>query len=416
MRSNVSPSTVASHHGQQPQVQTELEVQITSRHLLRGILRECSYLPDPYAREWVKRYTISRFRTYGFKAWKASQAGAGLGPRLDAKRKEARTWLTYLKRANEGERQCLRRVLLMTFGRIGKRRNELLLPLLTKPATQPSTQPLAQQGYTQAVDEARIGGAVAATAEAGGLAAHVSAAQGRDLDGHAQKDSPLKHNDSSSEAISPSKAARRSNNQIDPSATMTLTPDLSPPLRALMLSQIQCSPARLALTPLRSISLQIPAVNAWLHPMPQSRIKNKRREHYANIMSRVLPPLPAKEWHYLLGVASGKDPLPPLTTWRSPRVRRSPQQCDVTESAARVHDRRSETALETVLAYGKPPKKALSSERVHLITPRFRRRLYGEILSQCPLMEWDAVYKAWNVTWGWKILAKTIREHALSTS
>ncbi|KAJ5536765.1 hypothetical protein N7513_009951 [Penicillium frequentans] len=90
------------------------------QHLLRATLRECTYLPDPIARTYMHGYVLDRYR----RAFKSKQPEAKL---IHTAKKE----LSRLQRANEGYPRPLDRVMMMSYGRIGKRRHELLAELMS---------------------------------------------------------------------------------------------------------------------------------------------------------------------------------------------------------------------------------------------------------------------------------------------
>lgn len=99
----------------------------TWRCLFRALLRESSYLPDPIARAYVHAHVVQRFRRY---------ANPPLDQRKDilwqsARRKSALQSLSVLRRANEGYSKPLEKVLRLSYGRIGKRRRELLATIVT---------------------------------------------------------------------------------------------------------------------------------------------------------------------------------------------------------------------------------------------------------------------------------------------
>lgn len=103
-----------------------------SRLLLRQILREATYLPDAQARKYIAAHALSRWRDSDPSKLKfqATERRAELF-------KNARTSLSILRRANNGERDPLLKVLHLTYGRTGKRRHQLLAPLLHLPPKQP---------------------------------------------------------------------------------------------------------------------------------------------------------------------------------------------------------------------------------------------------------------------------------------
>lgn len=98
------------------------------RHLLRALLRECSYLPDPIARSCMHSHIIQRYRRYTDKPDPEQQNDVLWQSRI---RRSALQRLSLLKRANEGYSRPLERVLHMSYGRTGKRRRELLATLIT---------------------------------------------------------------------------------------------------------------------------------------------------------------------------------------------------------------------------------------------------------------------------------------------
>lgn len=97
-----------------------------ARHLLRAILRQATYLPDSQARKYIASHALGRFRDY----LPHVKPLAVLEQRRDIQVKKGRKALSELKRANAGELKPLVKILHLTYGRIGKRRRELLKPLL----------------------------------------------------------------------------------------------------------------------------------------------------------------------------------------------------------------------------------------------------------------------------------------------
>lgn len=93
-------------------------------HLLRAILRECTYLPDQKARSYFHGYALLRFKKY--------QNPKDLTPaRCTHLLHKARKGLSVLRRANEGYIHPLQRVLWTTYGRIGRRRRQLMAEIMT---------------------------------------------------------------------------------------------------------------------------------------------------------------------------------------------------------------------------------------------------------------------------------------------
>ncbi|KAL8683162.1 MAG: hypothetical protein Q9186_000875 [Xanthomendoza sp. 1 TL-2023] len=103
--------------------------------LYRALLRQCTYLPDSAARKYIWSHVVHRFHAY-YTRVKLEDGRTLVRKRklLDEKRlsgalKDARKSLKYLQRANDGHTQNLRTVLDMTYGRVGKRRRQLMFQL-----------------------------------------------------------------------------------------------------------------------------------------------------------------------------------------------------------------------------------------------------------------------------------------------
>ena len=113
-------------------------------HLFRAILRETTYLPDPAARDFFRRYAVSSFQTWvPNKHRKYKPIGVYRQVKLQAR---ARNRLSLLRRANEGYLKSLELVLKWTYGRSGPRRYGLLRPILENhiPEISTSDEPVEQ--------------------------------------------------------------------------------------------------------------------------------------------------------------------------------------------------------------------------------------------------------------------------------
>ena len=97
-------------------------------HLLRALLREATYLPDPNARKYIHTHVLWSFRNYlpKIKAWRQETPL----PRQVSLLHRGRKSLSLLRRANDGYLKPLHKVLSMTYGRSGKRRRELMEKLM----------------------------------------------------------------------------------------------------------------------------------------------------------------------------------------------------------------------------------------------------------------------------------------------
>ncbi|KAK0934400.1 hypothetical protein LTR29_013991 [Friedmanniomyces endolithicus] len=324
----------------------EIERAAESRHLLRSLFRECTYLPDSQARAWLHQHVRTRFAKFGFKVWEHRDDPA-YGLRIDDKLREARKAVGLLRRANEGERKALLRVLLLAYGRIGKRRYELMLPLM------PTAMEKQLKGVLMAGD------------------GEVDSAE----DGESQVGTPQR--------IPPTPTARKpSAAEVNKGAWSAYVKDFSPQLRALLESQVRMPPPHLTRPTLRKLKPQIEELNAWMRPMPISRVKNKTEEWYADVLYKTHPPLSPPEWQRLRGLALGTQ-----------KEHMRPRRTAISSTR--------ESALDMLVMYGRPnPRKAFGNREAHQITPRFMRRLWTQVFAQCPVMEWDAETSRWKVTWG----------------
>lgn len=341
----------------------DVERAARARHLLRAILRECTYLPDSWTRQWTKQHVVTRFRTYQWKAWKKPRTDS-FGDRLREKEKDARGLLALLRRANEGERDRLLRVMLMAYGRVGKRRHELMLPLLS----------MQGEGDTRAdVKAIAVVDAFLSDGEVGNVS--------RDdpkLDTTTQELASMADADPTTEGndVKPKKESRQL--------------EFPPQLRSLLISQIKTAPSALTRPNPRRLQPTIADFNSWHRPMPQKRIKNLRKKHSDQLRERVLPPLPQEEWYRLRDLASGSLRMEEIPKRRTPLGHLLGLSGPQTDNCA----------LRMVVQYGKAPKKVFEQHDGHAITPRFMRRLYAEVFSQCPLMELKPDNTEWVVRWG----------------
>ena len=108
-------------------------------HLYRSLLRECTYLPDARARSYIKDYVISRFRRHVPRA-----EGPKCRPEIPLQKQlsllaEGRKFQSSLRRANEGYVRPLEKVLRLAYGRVGRRRRELISKLMTPETRQEQT-------------------------------------------------------------------------------------------------------------------------------------------------------------------------------------------------------------------------------------------------------------------------------------
>ena len=104
-----------------------LNLEVT--HLFRALLRECSYLPDPIAKEYFKKHVVTRFRRH----WTARGSETSKSPPSKERQRQllktARKGLGTLTHANDGDHRPLYKVLSFAYGRSGRRRRDLISEL-----------------------------------------------------------------------------------------------------------------------------------------------------------------------------------------------------------------------------------------------------------------------------------------------
>ncbi|KAK4894596.1 hypothetical protein LTR27_007238 [Elasticomyces elasticus] len=328
------------------------ERDISARHLLRSLLRETTYLPDSHARSWTRQHILSRFRKYTFKVWQ-HRDDPTYETHIRDRLGDGRHSLGLLRRANEGERKPLLKVLLMAYGRVGKRRWELMVPLMPVKSSSPDLKVADLNPSLSPLPSPKADSTLSST-----------------------QPNPPQQN--------PTGAP-----QVNPTHSPAYVPDFTPQLLALLTSQLRTPPPHLTRPSLRRLTPKIPDLNSWLRPLHPSRVKNQTKEWYADTLSKVHAPLPLHEWQRLRDLASGT-----LTEKMRPR-----------RTAVGVEGMERRSALELVVIYGKvSERKVFGNREGHAITKRFMRRIWGVVFGQCPVMEWDAQTGRWRVSWGQQAL------------
>ncbi|KAI5284020.1 hypothetical protein KEM54_001641, partial [Ascosphaera aggregata] len=95
------------------------------KKVLRSLIREAAYLPDPIARNYMRSYIHESYHFH----WPHVIPNSSATPHGQiVVERRARQLLSVLRRANEGYIKPLEKVLLLSYGRLGRRRYELLEP------------------------------------------------------------------------------------------------------------------------------------------------------------------------------------------------------------------------------------------------------------------------------------------------
>ena len=128
----------------------------TAIHLFRALLRECSYLPDPVAKQYFYKHVVARFRRH----WATRPHEAFKPPPSPERRtrllKVARKGLSTLTRANNGRPKVLYKVLSYTYGRSGRRRRDLIDELQAPEAAADTIRIATAPGFANTSSNAKV--------------------------------------------------------------------------------------------------------------------------------------------------------------------------------------------------------------------------------------------------------------------
>ncbi|KAL8767488.1 MAG: hypothetical protein Q9194_005971 [Teloschistes cf. exilis] len=319
--------------------------------LYRALLRQSTYLPDPAARKYIWSHITSRFHAYH----RTNLAPDGRLTHLHRSKpplaalKDARKSLKYLQRANDGHVQHLHTILSMTYGRVGKRKRQLISTLQ---APNPLTDDASVALLSQQITAQKLG---------------------------------------------------RSGS--------TKEPQLTDQTLAVLKSQIQQGSSRFQRAVLKCSKPQVPELNAWGRRFPERRRANVVKKWYATTLERLMPPLGAEEWERLRGLATGETkwggvvPQRPLGT-TTKQASSSSTRSEFAAAAPSIHHlaagvpklpHRLTSSTSRIV-----PKAFHKDTRTnpHILTPRFMRGMWGRVFQKCPRLDWDGERGKWMVRWG----------------
>ncbi|KAK7735589.1 hypothetical protein SLS53_007503 [Cytospora paraplurivora] len=319
-------------------------------HIYRCLLREASYLP-PLCRPYVDQQIRSRFHRH-----------MRDDPHThDTKRRirRARHDLRSLWAANNGLLSSMHRVLLIVFGRTGKRRGELVHDLVRK---EPPADSVELESALQREMEAR-----SYTAR----------------DGTRKERAPdwLDKWDTQSIQHFTMSQGRRN-------------PPASP---RPQIKTKQVDPAK-----------RLPEEDIWGRPLAATLARSKLRKEYKALVNRVLPPLPRSEWDMLRALATGEADK---VLWEMPPRRpqgisshgnhdshangeeeeEGPAQWDwqayATEPVRSIERGRSRSQRSRTGEKAEGPYEQGNPVGVHRYTPRLWRRLFAKIWETTPTID-----------------------------
>ncbi|KAH8705933.1 hypothetical protein BGW36DRAFT_368404 [Talaromyces proteolyticus] len=296
------------------------------RHMLRATLRECTYLPDPIAKSYMRQYTLDRYRNKI--AFFRSRENHDPTPSVRTEnngtsverqirlRRSAKSLLSLLKRANEGYKRPLERVLMLSYGRIGAKKYKLFSAFLRETG-------MSKQLVTD-----------------------------KDVREILAKDGGHKFSD----------------NWQPP-----------PALVSLLKTQQQSSKELLSDRTTRfrvTAQVKIPELTTCLKPTPKRRRERIRQQWYNRSKFGILLPLDAAEMEILYRLLHGTFP------WKAPvRRKKITQPCPADEKIS---------PLESLLFDGPQKGVSFDSyvvERPHRVTRRFMQRIWEKIYHRTPLVQ-----------------------------
>ncbi|MCJ1408436.1 hypothetical protein MMC19_002511 [Ptychographa xylographoides] len=332
-------------------------------NLLRALLRECSYLPDPAARTHWHTHVLSRFRAYCPRhspvPWwdrppqlqnpkSYTKVLVALTPqRIAHLFRQGRKSLHILERANAGHINPLKKVLAHTYGRTGPRRHQLLanFEALSTPTDQEALEALSTSltKSTPVLSEPR-----------------------------------------------PLSGSSRTNPPSLPSDTSQLLPHT---FITLLKSQRSQNSSRLSYVPLKIVEPVFPTTNNWGRPMPVKRARNIEKKWVALAKESVLPPLPREEWEQLKSLVEG------TVVWEGPRKRRPRGSSEKASDRSTVEDA-GKTSDKSTREEVQRGMRRVNGQNPHTLTPRFMRRMWAKIFAACPIMLWHPDSQTWTVRWG----------------
>ncbi|KAL1386357.1 hypothetical protein HDK64DRAFT_275212 [Phyllosticta capitalensis] len=395
---------------------------VASKRLLRALLREATYLPDPAARQFVRRHVLSAFDNYRVDPATPDSKLDNLkfsAGRIREKFRQARKGLGQLRRANEGEIRPLERILSWTYGRRGPLRYELLRKHLLVPDDVHGQQAVDLH-YDQLL-----------------------------------KSDPRVVLDGLPGAVV--EVPRKNPIEAEEPRVFEISPRY-PRLKGFIEATVRNSHLIVSRSAkLKRTKFSVPARNTWQRPMPLNRARNQVEEWYANVLDKIQPPLKTEDWERLRGLVLGD------IAWEGPRPRRPRalemeahwSQYDVDklirygfsagdyrldlslrhlrlseegtkeEKVARLaqaarshlnpddlylgqdslHPAASEKLLRHQLEIERLPTKMPGKDRAVRITCRSMRRLWAKIFAQCPVMWYDEGKKKWDAKWGSSLLS-----------
>lgn len=339
-----------------PQAQGPVWDTLHPRHLFRALLRQCTYLPDQSARRWLQEYVILRFRKYCPRPPIHPELIARLEHEADRKWliKRALKGLRFLERANDGHPVHLGKILAMTYGRVGKRRRQLVAQLtLENPSIESTT--IYDQG-------------------------------------------PVLGNQLKALVISQMKYPDKSL-KGDKLSLKPRIPEINTWGRPIPVNRVRNLKSEWYAELLDIIMPPLPEEEwdrlrglasgriSWDGPVPRRKTASTGDE-VKSVNEHDEPRIDVDQ----IGTSRKSDDSVAdsnLVGW---------QDDTSSPSGTRVDDPISISG-ESLQHLKEGPRRRLNTNP-HELTPRFMRRRWAEVFALCPTMAWDSVQNNWNVKWG----------------
>lgn len=333
-----------------------LSTRLPTRVIYRRLLREASYLP-PLCQSYAKDQIRTRFRKHIYDPVD--------DPQTKTRIRKAQHDLRHLWAANHGMVDNMFRILMRTYGRVGKRRRDLIHNLL-RPEPPADSEELAKQ-----IEESR------------------------------QQDAQ----------------ELQSKKKLPPDWLDKWNTEKLLALAASQARQSFWSP-KSELKKKLNPEAGIPEKNVWGRPLPAKLKKSKLRKWYKVLIEKVMPPVGRDEWEALRLLATGEADK---SLWAMPARRPLAKSLESYETDA--EDNSSKTwnwktyatqAVRHIERGQSRSQKGRTGEQGEapygLGTPigmrnydrtRLWKRLYAKIWAMTPVMEKAAGTKAgWQVEWG----------------
>ncbi|MCJ1344740.1 hypothetical protein MMC31_002943 [Peltigera leucophlebia] len=327
------------------------------RHLFRALLRQCTYLPDHAARCWLQEYVVLRFRKYCPRPPIPPELTARLEHEADRKWliKRALKGLRFLERANDGHPVHLGKILAMTYGRVGKRRRQLVAQLtLDNPPIESTT--IHDQGPI-------LGSQLKAL-----LTAQMN-----------NSDKSLKGDKLS----------------LKPRIPETNTWGRPMPLNRVrnLKSEWYAEILDIIMPPLpedewNRLSGLASGLISWDGPVPRRKKVSKTGEDIISGNERDESRIDGGQKRTARNSDGSVADIHPVGG-----------QDDTLPPAGTRVDNPIFTSSESLRHSKGEPGRRLKTNP-HELTPRFMRRRWAEVFARCPTMTWDSVQNRWTVKWG----------------